>query len=220
MFLNLIQGLIFCLCLSTRLSGPLSRGDWKALTWRLQDDEKPENTSNSASTLVSTLIPSLIIAGIMILVFAILRRSHRRQYMPRTYLGTLRDQERTPEPTGGFLGWIPAMFKLPDTYVLHHHSLDAYLLLRYLKIATTICFVGCLITWPVLFPVNATGGKGNRQLDMLTFGNVTGNLNRYYAHTFIAWIFIGKFDENLYGRHCQPLFYLIKPYLNYWGKKN
>jgi hypothetical protein len=143
------------------------------------------------------LIPALIIAGIMVSIFIILRRSQRRQYLPRTYVGSLREQERTPAPDGGLLGWIPAMFKLPDTYVLCHHSLDAYLLLRYLKIATTICFVGCLITWPVLFPVNATGGGGKKQLDILTFGNVTGNLNRYYAHTFIAWIFIGEFSDGL-----------------------
>lgn len=126
----------------------------------------------------------------MVLVFVILRKSERRQYAPRTYIGSLRPQERTPEQAPGFFGWIKSMAKLPDTYVLQHHSLDAYLLLRYLKIATSICFVGCLITWPVLFPVNATGGGGKEQLDLLAMGNVV-NRNRYYAHTFIAWIFVG-----------------------------
>lgn len=80
---------------------------------------------------------------------------------------------------------------MPDTYVLQHNSLDGYFLLRYLKIATAICFVGCCITWPVLFPINATGGAGQKQLDMLNFSNVTGNKYRYLAHTGVAWIFIG-----------------------------
>lgn len=124
------------------------------------------------------------------MLFLILRRSQRRTYAPRTYIGSLPEQERTPDLPNTLFGWIPALFRMPDTYVLHHHSIDAYLLLRYLKIATTICFVGCLITWPVLFPVNATGGGGKKQLDMLSMSNVTGNLNRYYAHTFVAWIFI------------------------------
>ncbi|EER24217.1 hypothetical protein D8B26_002414 [Coccidioides posadasii str. Silveira] len=154
------------------------------------DDEDPQNASNSASGLVSTLLPTLVISGAMLLLFVILRRSERRQYAPRTYIGALREQERTPAPEPGFFGWILSMLKLPDTYVLRHHSMDAYLLLRYLKIATSICLVGCFITWPVLFPVNATGGGGKVQLDILSFGNVTGNLSRYYAHTFIAWIFI------------------------------
>ncbi|KAG5304773.1 DUF221 domain-containing protein [Histoplasma capsulatum G186AR] len=154
-------------------------------------DEDPKSTSNSASGLVSTLIPTLIISGAMVLLFIILRQSQRRQYAPRTYLGSLREQERTPAPSPGIFGWITSMAKLSDEYVLRHHSLDAYLLLRYLKIATTICLVGCFITWPVLFPVNATGGGGLKQLDILTFGNVKNNLNRFYAHTFVTWIFVG-----------------------------
>ncbi|EEH06692.1 DUF221 domain-containing protein [Histoplasma capsulatum G186AR] len=155
------------------------------------NDEDPKSTSNSASGLVSTLIPTLIISGAMVLLFIILRQSQRRQYAPRTYLGSLREQERTPAPSPGIFGWITSMAKLSDEYVLRHHSLDAYLLLRYLKIATTICLVGCFITWPVLFPVNATGGGGLKQLDILTFGNVKNNLNRFYAHTFVTWIFVG-----------------------------
>ncbi|KAK2736722.1 hypothetical protein FQN57_000570 [Myotisia sp. PD_48] len=154
-------------------------------------DDEIDEASNSASGLVSTLVPTLVIFAAMLLFFLILRRSQRRQYAPRTYIGSLREQERTPAPEPGFFGWFTSMAKLPDTYVLRHHSLDAFLLLRYLKIATTICFVGCLVTWPVLFPVNATGGGGKQQLDMLAIGNIAGNRSRLYAHAFIAWIFIG-----------------------------
>ncbi|KAI1910331.1 phosphate metabolism protein 7 [Ophidiomyces ophidiicola] len=154
------------------------------------DELNIDNASNSASGLVSTLLPTLVISGAMVLVFMVLRLSQRRQYIPRTYIGSLREDERTPAPAPGLFGWIGSMMKLPDTYVLRHHSMDAYLLLRYLKISSAICFVGCLISWPILFPVNATGGGGKKQLDMLTFGNVAGNLNRYYAHAFVAWIFI------------------------------
>lgn len=110
--------------------------------------------------------------------------------MPRTYLGILRPSERTPESSKGLIDWVWAMYKLPDTYVLQHHSLDAYLVLRYLKLITVICFVGCLITWPILFPVNATGGGGKQQLDMLSFSNIALPFSRFYAHTFVAWIFI------------------------------
>ena len=64
--------------------------------------------------------------------------------------------------------------------------------------------VGCCMTWPVLFPVNgihlnlytrakqiATGGAGQTGLDILSFSNVTGNKNRYFADVFIGWLFIG-----------------------------
>ncbi len=117
----------------------------------------------------------------MISLFLVLRRTQRRIYEPRTYLGSLREQERTPRLSNSLLGWIPGFFKIPDVYVLQHNSLDGYFFLRYIKIAIIICFIGCCITWPVLFPVNATGGGGQKQLNLLTFSNVL-NKNRYYGN--------------------------------------
>lgn len=149
-----------------------------------------EGGSPSLSGLISTLVPTLLIAGVYFALFLILRTKFPRQYAPRTYLGALRPQERTPAPPNTLFGWIPFMRKLPDEYVLQHNSLDGYFLLRYLKMSVAICLVGCCITWPVLFPVNATGQGGQKQLNILSFSNIEDK-NRYYAHTFIAWIFIG-----------------------------
>ncbi|EZF74535.1 hypothetical protein H105_03736 [Trichophyton soudanense CBS 452.61] len=160
-----------------------------------EEPEKPSDASNSLSGFLSTLVPTAIISAIMVVLFLILRQSQRRQYVPRTYIGALRQHERTPAPKPGLFGWVSSMWSLPDTYVLRHQSMDAYLLLRYLKIATALCFFGCLITWPVLFPVNITGHGGRQQLDMLAIGNVNakrpGNLYRYFAHCFVAWAFVG-----------------------------
>lgn len=160
------------------------------LVKRADAEEDPKSTSSSASALVSTLVPSLVIAGAMILAFIILRRKFRRHYVPRTFVGNLLPHERTPESPTGLFDWIIAMYKLPDTYVLQHHSLDAYLLLRYLKLITIVCLVGCCITWPILFPINATGKGNKRQLDILAFSNVADPA-RYFAHAFVAWIFLG-----------------------------
>lgn len=130
----------------------------------------------------------------MVLGFIILRRSNRRMYVPRTYLGSLRSWERTPESPTGLWNWVMGMYKLPDTYVLQHHSLDSYLLLRYVKLSSVICFVGCLITWPILFPVNATGKGGNKQLDILSISNIgEHSRGRYFAHVFLAWIFVSTY---------------------------
>lgn len=108
---------------------------------------------------------------------------------------------------GGFLNWIGAFWKIPDTHALQHQSLDAYLFLRFLRMCTVICFVGCCITWPVLFPVNATGGGGAEQLDILSFSNIDRNSqkNRYYAHALTAWVFYG-FVMYLIMREC--IFYI------------
>jgi hypothetical protein len=154
-----------------------------------QDD--PSTASPSASGLLTTLIPSLVAFAVMVILFIILRKSQRRTYMPRTYIGYLRGWERTPDTPTGLVDWIKAMYKLPDTYVLQHHSMDAYLLLRFLKMCSVLLFVGCCMTFPVLWPVNATGGGGQTQLNLLSISNIgKDSYARYFAHCFISWIFV------------------------------
>lgn len=99
--------------------------------------------------------------------------------------------EHTPKPSGGFFGWVKDYRALPDSYVLNHQSIDGYLFLRFFKLLIIICLVGVCLTWPILFPVNATGGGGESGLEALSFANVA-NPNRYYAHCFVAWVFLGK----------------------------
>jgi hypothetical protein len=96
-----------------------------------------------------------------------------------------------PLQGGGLFGWIPALFSIPDSFVLQHQSLDSYLFLRFLRIAVIICVVGCVITWPVLFPINATGGGTGTQLSVLSINNVA-NPWKFFAHAGCAWLFFGK----------------------------
>ncbi|KAH9887847.1 DUF221-domain-containing protein [Xylariomycetidae sp. FL2044] len=155
-------------------------------------DESSEGTS--AQTLYLTLAPVALVGGVYFLIFLILRKSHRRFYAPRTYLGSLRERERTPPLPTGLVNWFGSFWRLPDTYPLEHQSLDAFLFLRFLKILTTIAFVGCCILWPVLFPINATGTNyGATQVDILSYARINKDTqsNRYYAHVLMSWVFYG-----------------------------
>ena len=147
-----------------------------------------QGSSNSASSLLSTLAPVALYALVWLFLFLIFRTRFKRNYQPRTFLGSLRPEQRSPTMPQGFLNWFGAFYHIPDMYVLNHHSLDGFLFLRFLKISVVSCFVGCLITWPVLFPINITGGAGHTQLDILTFANVQ-NKWKYYAHAGCAIIF-------------------------------
>ncbi|KAF2260031.1 DUF221-domain-containing protein [Lojkania enalia] len=151
---------------------------------------RDEERSNSASGLVSTLVPNLLIALAFVTLFFIFRRKFRRLYAPRTYIDSLGDQRKTPPPSDSFFGWVSDFRHIDDRYILDHSSIDGYLFVRYFKVIVIISFLGCLITWPVLFPVNITGGRGNEQLDMLSISNVE-DVNRYYAHAFVSWAFLG-----------------------------
>ncbi|KAK3939886.1 hypothetical protein QBC46DRAFT_386880 [Diplogelasinospora grovesii] len=170
-------------------------------------DSTSNTPSASLSGMVSTLVPVLLISAVYLVIFLILRRSQRRYYAPRTYLGSLRDNERTPALPTGLFNWVGTFWKIPDVYALQHQSLDAYLYLRFMRMALILCFVGCCITWPILFPVNATGGGGQTQLDILSYSNIDKNTqsHRYYAHAFVAWIYLG-FIMYLIMREC--IFYI------------
>jgi len=148
------------------------------------------------SQLYLTAGPAALYAAVYVLIFLILRRSQRRFYAPRTYLGTLREEERSAALPGGWFNWIGPIWKIPDTYALQHQSLDAYLFLRFLRMCVVIMFVGCCITWPVLFPVNITGGGTQNQLDLLSMSNISTDVHkqnkyRYFAHAGCAWLFFG-----------------------------
>lgn len=150
----------------------------------------PQQQGSSLSAFLATLIPVAIQAGAFFVIFLFLRHKMKRVYRPRTFLSTIPEPLRTEDLPGGRFNWLNPFRTMPDEYVLNHQSLDGYLYLRFLKMLAVICFFGCCITWPVLFPVNATAGAGNKQFDLLSFSNITKDQkNRYYAHTFVAWIF-------------------------------
>jgi hypothetical protein len=159
---------------------------------------KAQGGSPSLSSLVSTLVPAALLALAFVTAFMIGRKHFRRVYAPRTYLNHLGQQRQTPAASGGMFAWIKDFKKLPDAYILDHQSIDGYLFVRFFKVLVVISFLGCLITWPVLFPVNATGGEGQQQLDILSMSNVAQappkrpktNVNRYYAHALISFIFL------------------------------
>src|SRR5690349_1725736 len=81
-------------------------------------------------------------------------------------------------------------WRIPDSFLLSHGTIDGFLFLRFLRILTLIFGVGCILIFPILLPIHATGGGGNTGLDILTMGNVTSK-TYYYAHATIAWIYFG-----------------------------
>ncbi|KAL5614847.1 hypothetical protein BROUX41_004929 [Berkeleyomyces rouxiae] len=154
-----------------------------------------ETEPASLQGFITTLSAGSIVAGVYLSIFLILRKSQRRWYEPRTYIGSLRSFERTPALPTGLFGWIGDFWKMPDAYVLRQQSLDSFLFLRFLKVCTGICFVGIILTWPVLFPINATGGGTQKQLDVLSMSNIDTSTEsdryRYLAPALIAWVFYG-----------------------------
>ncbi|KAE9962844.1 hypothetical protein BLS_009961 [Venturia inaequalis] len=148
----------------------------------------------SASALITTLVPVLVVAIVWFVVFVAIRSRAAWKYAPRTRSKTLRKDNYSPELPNTLFGWLPKLWAIPDSYVLTHQGLDAYLFLRFLKMAVISCVVGAVICVPVLIPVNATGGGNGQQLDKISMTNV-GKLPiqawRFFAHAACAWLFFG-----------------------------
>ncbi|KAI9924321.1 hypothetical protein MW887_007271 [Aspergillus wentii] len=157
------------------------------------------NNSTSLTAFLSTLLPALVVAAFWFGLFLICRRTQIRC-------------ERTPQLPSGFVNWFGEFFKISDSHVLHHSSMDGYLFLRFLRVLCATTFIGCLITWPVLLPIHITGGEGNTQLDALSFSNVK-NPMRYYSHAIMACVY---FTFVFYVVVRESIFYanLRQTYLN------
>lgn len=147
-----------------------------------------KESSTSGAAILGVFIPTFILAVTNLVAFLFVRNHFRKVYAPRTFLGTIPEKDRTPSSRAEGISWLQDFRNLTDRFVLLHNSLDAYLYLRFLKFIIWICVAGAVLTWPILFPINATGGGNASQLDRISFSNIAKN-DHLWAHSVVAWVF-------------------------------
>lgn len=156
----------------------------------LKSDEKPDT---SVSQLLSAFIPTFVIFVIFIALFLLLRKKQRRVYEPRYVVETQPKDIRPDESPNSAFGWISHLIKKPEAFIIQCCGADGYFFLRYIFNFAAISVLGCIVTWPILFPVNITNGKQQKNvqgLNMLTFAHVKDKW-RYFGHIFLSWVFFG-----------------------------
>ncbi|BGP15990.1 hypothetical protein JCM10213_005460 [Rhodosporidiobolus nylandii] len=152
-------------------------------------DLQGENVTNkSTQTFVTAFVTGLIIAGIELAVFIVLKNRFRQIYSPRSY--RVAPNKRVHPLPHSFLGWIPHIIRTPAKEILHKNGLDAYVFVRFLYLMMEIFLPFMAVTWIILLPVDAAGSKGsNNGINRFTFGNVgESEQPRYAAHLIIVWI--------------------------------
>lgn len=149
-----------------------------------------DDTSSSASQLLSTLIPTAVVSAVYLLVFLYFRKKQSRVYEPRRTVEYVPQDLKPSESKSGAFAWLTDLFHMPQLYIIQQTGPDGYFYLRFLFEFTFICLVGCLIAWPILFPVTVTNSNHLQQLDMLTIGNIKHKW-RYLAHVFVSWVYFG-----------------------------
>lgn len=152
---------------------------------------------SSISALISTLAPTLIISIVFMAIFTTLRKKQARVYEPKYAVDSVPQGIKPDESPRGLFGWLGHLLKKPESFLIRTTGTDGYFFIRLVFGFAAICFMGCLITWPVLFPVNATHGVGKTGFDILSYSNV-GNKWKTFAHVFISWIFFGAITFFIY----------------------
>jgi uncharacterized protein YggT (Ycf19 family) len=138
--------------------------------------------------VATAFVPTFVTAALFVAAFVAVRPRFPNIYFPRTYIGTIPAKDRTPCQSRSYWDWIHTMKVVPDKFALYHSSLDSYLFLRFMRLLIFICIIGCLITWPILLPINSAGGGSANDLDSLAIGNVSQK-KYLYAHAVVAWVF-------------------------------
>ncbi|CAI6335690.1 unnamed protein product [Periconia digitata] len=166
--------------------GEMMRGN----SFEAWSDKPSPRGSGTLASLLSAFVPTWGTATIFIGIFIVIRSRFPKIYSPRTFIGTIPEKDRTPSASRSYFDWVHTLRAVPDKFILYHVSLDAYLYIRFLRTLIFLCVVGCAITWPILMPINATGGGTSSQLDRISFGNVKKK-NHLYAHAVVAWVYFG-----------------------------
>lgn len=151
---------------------------------------KTTTTSSSASQLLSTLIPTLVVSAVYVLVFLFFRKKQTRVYEPRRSVEYVPQDLKPKESEKGLFAWLTGLLRMPQLYIIQQTGPDGYFFLRFLFEFAFICLIGCILVWPILFPVSITNSNHLKQLDMLTIGNIKHKW-RYLAHVFVSWAFFG-----------------------------
>ncbi|CAG8951762.1 hypothetical protein HYFRA_00005564 [Hymenoscyphus fraxineus] len=160
----------------------------------------------SLLTFVTALVSSLVIFGVQMFLFILLKNKLARIFKPKTYL--VPERERTEAPPGTPWGWLFAIFRFRDREIINKCGLDAYFFLRYLQTLVFIFIPLAVLLLPILLPLNYMDGRGGHYalengnstdskfanvtgLDQVAWGNVRPtHTGRYWAHCILALVVI------------------------------
>ncbi|KAK4193735.1 hypothetical protein QBC35DRAFT_4522 [Podospora australis] len=166
-----------------------------------------EKEGISLLAFVTALATSLVIFGVQMGFFLLLRNKLVRIFKPKTYL--VPERERTDPPPASHFAMLYKLMAFRDREIIKKCGLDAYFFLRYLQTLLIIFIPIAVLVIPILIPINFVGGLGQevvedetdneddrdksipRGLDTLAWGNIAPlKQHRRWAHLILALLVI------------------------------
>lgn len=158
-----------------------------------------KSQGQSLVSFLTALSASLVVFGVQITLFLLLRTKLARIFKPKTYL--VPERERTDPPPQTPWGALSTLLRYKDREIIKKCGLDSYFFLRYLQTLLLIFIPIAVVVIPILVPINYVGGESNNftnssqgsskdtitGLDTLAWGNIVPTkVNRYWAHLVLA----------------------------------
>jgi hypothetical protein len=149
---------------------------------------KPDAATES---IFATFAVNLSVATACMIIFEALRNYQLDIYSPK--LRRKPWNEMLPQPGKYLLGWILPVWNASDDDILHAAGLDAYVLLRHLRMCYQICWMCSLIGGFALLSVYYTSNNddddGVYGVGLFSMANVPDQGKRLWAAVAFAYVF-------------------------------
>ncbi|KAJ7899036.1 DUF221 family protein [Mycena leptocephala] len=147
------------------------------------------SSSNSTKAFVTALVANGGLLIVEIGAFVVLKNRLGRIYSPRTYLPP--PDKRAHELPGSWWRWLPALIVEDPKEIIHKNGLDAYMVLRFLKMLIWIFLVFAISTLLVIVPVDTVGVQGaGADIERITWSNIVNKSDqkRFSAHIIMIYL--------------------------------
>jgi hypothetical protein len=156
----------------------------------------------------STVIVNIILFLVLFLIYELVRRIHRI-YLCRRTVAKVKQGRVPPSPLSYPFSWLFLTYQVEDDEFLRMAGLDAYMMIRFLKVCIRISLVYTTCGLIILAPVYYTGiGENDDTWTKYTIANV-GNLSgtveqspstaaRFWVPVILSYLFAATFC-NFFG---------------------
>lgn len=143
--------------------------------------EKYSNTT--WQDILNIFYYQLIFAGILWLFFELSRSHATNIYRPRSRWAP---SKTPPKPPDRCLAWVPVVFRMKGSETSARVGLDAYMLLRFLRVCTRLTLFTSILGLAILVPIYGAGSEGFESFNKLTINNISGDRTLWWSTSLMV----------------------------------
>ncbi|KAJ7217741.1 DUF221 family protein [Mycena pura] len=146
------------------------------------------SSSNSTKTFLTALVANGGLLAVEIAAFLILKSRLGRIYSPRTYLPP--PAKRAQKLPDGLWRWLPALLVEDPKDMISKNGLDAYMVLRFMKLLIWIFLVFTISTFLIIIPVDIVNVQGGSDpINRVSWSNIANKADqkRFAAHILMVY---------------------------------